>query len=242
MKKNNICVILTATIKVGDIIFTERNDANVRLNDYLNSFIFWLNHKDVENIIFIENSGFDLYSFKALIKNSNKNIEFLSFKQDYFNPEYGKGYGEKLILEYLVKNSILLYNCEKFIKISGRYIALNYSKMISNFKHSTEIYCDLTKNLKYSESVFFGGSINFLIKYINNNNYIIDDSKGVYFEHFLAKCYLDGIKDGLNFQFFIKKPKLIGYSGTSNLMLKTNFFRSIFISIITYLKYKILKY
>ena len=242
MESKKVCLILTATIKVGNIAYTERSNVNDRLNDYLTSFNYWIKHKDVDNIIFIENSGYDLNPFKLHTLNSNKNVEFLSYEQDYFNPNFGKGYGEKNILDFLVSNSTLLYNCESFIKISGRYIALNYSIILKKLHINTDIYCDLTKNLKYSESVLFGGTINFLVKYISNNNYEIDDSKGIYFEHFLAKCFLDGVKDGLNYQFFIIKPKIVGYSGTNNIIIKTNLFKNIFHSIITYLKYKLLKF
>lgn len=234
--------MLTATIEVKNVVFTERNCTTDRLNDYFNSFKFWLLHKDVKNIIFIENSGYDLSIFKTLAANSSKNIEFLSYIEDSFDPKFGKGYGEKLIFNHLVKYSFLLYKCEKFIKISGRYVVTNYRKILHKFNLNTDIYCDLTKNLTYSESVFFGGSIYFLTDYIYKNNFSINDSKGIYFEHFLAQCYLNGIKDNLIFQFFIIKPSIIGYSGTTNFIIKPNLLKNYILSFATFLKSKLLKF
>ena len=242
MNKDDLCLILTATIEVKNVHFTDRNITTVRLNDYLNSFQYWISHKDVKNIIFIENSGFDLSPFKNLVCNTNINIEFISFEQEFFNPKFGKGYGEKLILNYLVDHSLLLCKCDKFIKISGRYIVRNYSIMLNKFDFNTDIYCDISKNLRYSESVFFGGSVYFLKNYIYKSNYLINDSLGLYFEHFLAKCYLDGIKDNLTFQFLIIKPTIIGFSGTSNGLIKPNIFKNFLLRIITNLKFKLLKF
>ena len=56
-------IILTATIDPKNMILVERKSAEQRLNDYLIAFDFWCKNTQVKNIIFIENSGYNLEKF-----------------------------------------------------------------------------------------------------------------------------------------------------------------------------------
>ena len=69
MKQSNITLILTSTIDPRGTHFLKRNKVEDRLNDYKKSFSFWCNRKEIDKIIFIENSGFDLSYFNNYAKN-----------------------------------------------------------------------------------------------------------------------------------------------------------------------------
>ena len=94
MKQSNITLILTSTIDPRGTHFLKRNKVEDRLNDYKKSFSFWCNRKEINKIIFIENSGFDLSYFNNYAKNINdKKIEIISSN---INDSYDK----KMVEDY----------------------------------------------------------------------------------------------------------------------------------------------
>ena len=101
MNNLNFAIILTCTINPGDMPNLVRINTETRLQDYKKSFNFWINNKDTNKIIFIENSGYDLTFFKNLAKsNQEKEIEILSTNSNNFlDKERGKGYGEHTCLK-----------------------------------------------------------------------------------------------------------------------------------------------
>ena len=106
MDNNKLTLILTATIDPRGMHFLKRNNVNDRLNDYKKSFSFWCNRKDLKNIIFIENSGYDLDYFKNYAeKIKDKKIEIISSNiNDTYDKKLGKGYGEHLCYQEIIKN------------------------------------------------------------------------------------------------------------------------------------------
>src|SRR5215472_863042 len=116
------CVILTATISVQpDMCLTIRTDLSARLNDYRQAFIKWLNNPSAERIVLVENSGHDLSEFITLASRyPSKRVEFLSFKCVNFDGARGKGYGEMLCLDHVLRESKLLRESRHFVKASGR--------------------------------------------------------------------------------------------------------------------------
>ena len=80
MNNNKLTLILTATIDPRGMHFLKRNNVNDRLNDYKKSFSFWCNRKDLKNIIFIENSGYDLDYFKNYAEKIVEGILLILFK------------------------------------------------------------------------------------------------------------------------------------------------------------------
>ena len=78
MDSNKTALILTSTIDPKGIKFLERTNIQDRYDDYKKAFIFWINNKLINNIIFIENSGYDLTFFKKKALESKKNIEVIT--------------------------------------------------------------------------------------------------------------------------------------------------------------------
>ena len=79
-------------------------------------------NSNINDLIFLENSGFDLTQFEEIKKYPTKNIEIISSQvNNDFPRNLGKGYGEYLSLNEIIKNSRILDNYDYFIKVSGRY-------------------------------------------------------------------------------------------------------------------------
>lgn len=213
---NKFSLILTCTVDVNGVEQMARADPVKRLDDYIKTFKLWIENPYIENIIFTENSGYDLNEFYEISKSikHNKNIEFLSFNKNNYPRSLGKGYGEYLTLKEVVQNSKQLCVTKRFLKITGRYYIENIKKIIEGFGPNIEIYCNLTKGLTYSDSRVFGGSLVFLNNYLCFYGSSINDSKKKYIEHALAESFLRGVSDGLIWRFLSDTPIINGYSGT----------------------------
>ena len=226
--KFNFALIITATISPKKIPFLKRTSEHDRLNDYISSFKKWCKSPFVKDIIFIENTGYDLSFFRECSKYyPKKKIEIISIdKNNSFAKKLGKGYGEYLCFKEIIKKSKLMKKNNFFLKVSGRYFVKNLKQFIQAFsKYQPDIYVNLKDNLKYADSHIFGGSTIFFSKYILSNAKKINDTKGIFMEHRLAKSVLEGIVDGLNFKNFKIYPNIEGIIGTNNKKIKTNFIK-----------------
>lgn len=109
-------------------------DQKVRLQQYVDSIIFYIKHSLFRNIVFCENSNFkydDVSKLELLASQYNKNFEWISFAGETSKiSTFGKGYGEDEIVDYALENSLLLAKCESFAKVTGRLILQNVDEMI----------------------------------------------------------------------------------------------------------------
>jgi len=77
-ENNRICILLTATIDPGDMIFLKRNEPVIRENDYIESIRKWLSIDEISSIVFCENSDYNLEKIKNATENTEeKNLEFI---------------------------------------------------------------------------------------------------------------------------------------------------------------------
>jgi hypothetical protein len=220
---------MTATIDPKGIKYLVRNNINQRLDDYKKTFLNILNNYNINKIIFIENSGFDVNVFKKYAKqHPNKNIEIISSKvNNYFPREYGKGFGEYLCFKEIVKKSVLFKKCKYFIKTTGRYYIKNFNKIYSEIRQSNnDIYINLQNNFTYAECSIFGGSKNFIQKYILEEIRKTNDSKNIIYEKGVANATLKAISDGLLPSFSSIPPQIQGYIGTNGKKFRMNVFKN----------------
>ena len=236
----NICLLLTATINPINVPFLKRKDLTLREKDYLDSMKKWLRHKDI-NIIFCENSGYDLFKFKKVIEESNHNyVELLSFNGNDEAKIYGKSYCELTLMEYAIKNSIFLKNCDFIFKCTGRNYVKNFSSILKWKKKNNDIFIlvNLGKFLKQSDSRFFGFRLDFFYKYLIKYKSFIDDNRGFFIEHAISRSTLEAIIDGNNWSPLPYWPRYEGTSGTFNISIRQNFFKFLKSS----LRHKIYRY
>lgn len=226
----DICLLVTATVDPKGMKFLVRNDVNVRLNDYKKTFLNILNNYKINKIIFIENSGFNLSIFKEIAKNyPQKNIEIISSDvNNYYPRKLGKGFGEFLCFKEIIKKSVLFKNCKYFIKTTGRYYIKNFNQIYSEMVQSNnDIYINLQKNFSYAECSIFGGSKNFIKKYILEEIRKTNDSKKIIFENGVANATLKAISDGLLPSFNSIPPQIEGFIGTNGKRFRNNMFKNL---------------
>lgn len=224
-KASNYCLLITATIDPKGIKYLVRNDINERLNDYKKTFSNILQNYKINKIIFIENSGYNIDIFRQYAKQyPYKKIEIISSRvNNYFPREYGKGFGEYLCFKEIIKKSSLFKKCKYFIKTTGRYYIKNFNEIYSEIaRYNNDIYIDLQKNFTYAECSIFGGSKNFILKYILEEIRKTNDSKSIIFEKCVANATLKAISDGLLPLFSSIPPQIQGFIGTNGKKFKNN--------------------
>ena len=215
----DIVILLTATIDVQNIPFLQRSDLKIRLSDYKQSLKLWMNNKHTPKIIFCENSGFDLSPLSELCKQNNphhKKIEFLSLDDNHFPRELGKGYGEMRIIKHVFEKSHLIGPDTLIIKVTGRLYIAEIGTIINNIQNrpKADIYCNFKGDLSHAECYIFCSSVLFLKDYLFPRKELINDTKGVFFEHVLARAVHASLSDGYKYSILPGFLDIRGINGT----------------------------
>ena len=230
MKLFDYALILTSTINPGNMPNLVRNDVETRLSDYKKSFKFWLNNKYVKKIIFIENSNFDLSYFKNLIKNiKNKEVEIISSNlNNSYNKNLGKGYGQYLSLNEVFNKSIIASKTDYFIDITGRHCVKNFKEILTDIiKNKSDIYVNITDNLKFADANVYAGSKNFFINYLLPETKMTNDQNNKIFENCVANAVLKAVANGLILSKVPIYADIDGFIGTNGKKYKVNIFKKI---------------
>lgn len=146
MNKN--ILLLTSTIKPKSnqphLKLTNYLD---RLEDYKTALTFYsklLETGEIDNIVYVDNSGFDLSCHADVF--TNKNIEWISFYDLDYPESYHRGYGESRLVDYAFQQSktlIKLDESDKVWRITGRYIIKNICTIIKLAPDKFDFYCNL---------------------------------------------------------------------------------------------------
>jgi len=211
-------VLLTATIRPGNVPCLARRDPSVRIEDYKSALRRWLADPLPNPIVFCENSGYDLTAVERLCRDHNKRVEFISFLEDPTTFPRGKGYGEVGIIAHALKQSSLLRNARRVLKVSGRVYVPNASALVAAMDKfpNVDVFCDLRHNLTWGDSRIFCASKDVLANHLVSRRCLIDDSRGVFLEHALARAIHGVMAEGGQWSQLPVAPLLAGISGTSN--------------------------
>lgn len=226
----DFAIILPCTINPCDMPNVARYDVETRLNDYKKSFNFWIENKNINKIILIENSGYDLSFFNKIAKKfPNKKIEIISSNSNNsFNKKLGKGYGEYLCLKEVFENSKIVKNTDYFIKITGRYIIKNFNSILKDMiSNNADIYLNLSNNLKYSDSVIYGGNKKFFENYVIPEKEKTTDEINNLSENKIANATLKAVSDGLTLSKIPIYADKEGFIGTNGKKLRQNTLKKI---------------
>jgi hypothetical protein len=226
-------LILTGTINPGNMILTNRNNPDVRKEDYKKSLDSWISfNKDgyFNKIIFCENSGVNLSELKNVVHNYSNNNDVVFFQWDDNSKwaSFGKGYGEAKMLEHLIKEANdIISEHDYVIKVTGRIFVPNLKEVLNiNNINDSDIICYPKKENPekgYVDSRVICLKSNIFKTLFKDFALGINDNKGIYFEHVLAsqlQKYAD-LQLGI-IRYFKELPFFIGYSGTSGLKLNNH--------------------
>ena len=221
-KPKKICLLLTSCIYPNkDVPFLELKDSKIRKQQYLLSIEFFIKESNIDKIVFCDSSNAKEESYLTnLAKKYNKNFEWISFVgNNSLVNKFGKGYGEGEIIEYALRNSILLKKSDYILKITGRMIVKNIDLIIkTSCKYDFYCYPILFNN----QNVFLSTKMYIISKklyeeYFLNKYNLVRDMENIYLENIFAKTVLD---NNLKTKVFRIDPDFVGYSGTTGEKLK----------------------
>lgn len=217
-----VFLLLTATVDIRGVD-AARSDPADRLDDYRWALERWSGTDGFDGLILVENSGYDLDELRRIPSAHglrDDGVEFLSFDGQDFPRHLGKGFGENLNLDFVLTHSRLLADrASTVVRVNGRNYVDNIHAFVAALRRPTEILCDLRELLTWGDGRVLGGTVDFFERYVVPYGRDVDDSKGYYFEHALARAVHRGIADGLVWSPFPEPPLVRGHSGTSNEVL-----------------------
>ncbi len=146
-------ILLTATIAPpAGVPALTRTDPRVRTNDYLSALRFYLALPDhaVDRIVFAENSASDLGEFHDLVDRlgGRKAVNLISFDGLQYPAEYGRSYGETILVQSAVERSPLLSGLpagESFWKLTGRLQVRNLANLVASAPADCDLYADFRR-------------------------------------------------------------------------------------------------
>ena len=230
MKNFDFSIILTCTVTPIQMPNLVRSDPEIRFQDYKKSFNFWVKNAFVNKIILLENSNFDLSYFNEIAKNiKNKEIEIISSNSNNeYDKSLGKGYGQYLCLKEIFDQSKIAKTTKYFIDITGRHCVKNFKTIIEDIqKNESDIYVNITDNLKFADANIYGGTKKFFINYLLPETKKTNDSQNKIFENCVANATLKAVSDGMNLSKTPIYADIEGFIGTNGKKYKQNIIKKI---------------
>ena len=230
MKNFDFSIILTCTVNPIQMPNLVRSNPEIRFQDYKKSFNFWVNNAFVNKIILIENSNFDLSYFNEVAADiKNKEIEIISSNSNNeYDKSLGKGYGQYLCLKEIFDQSQIAKTTKYFIDVTGRHCVKNFKAIIEDIiKNESDIYVNITDNLKFADANIYGGTKKFFINYLLPETKKTNDSQNKIFENCVASATLKAISDGMNLSKTPIYADIEGFIGTNGKKYKQNIIKKI---------------
>ena len=208
----SIPILLTSSIDPNNCVFLERSLIEDRKNDYLKSIKLWLTKTNFD-LVYVDNSGYDISFLKEEFKSYGDRIEYHSLNNNNFDRSLGKSYGELEIINYSLENSYKIKQFNFFLKSTGRYFLFNIENIISKI----DLF-DYNFIGHFSENIMHTGFIGFNIDFYKDfykNSFgstnPINDSNHYYLEHFFHYMASKTEK-----KYFLDELGIDGISGTFN--------------------------
>ncbi len=101
-----------------------------------------------QKVVFCDNSGWDLASFRAKVGRGAERIEWLSLDPNDFDISRGKGYNEMILMRQALERSPAIRAAGAFFKVTGRYPIYNLGYFVKKaskaiYAHGKKWYCDV---------------------------------------------------------------------------------------------------
>ena len=188
-------LLLTGTIAPkNDVPLLKVKDPLARYAQYKETIMQYIQNSHFDQIIFCENSGYkipDQDFLSATAKKHKKNIEILQFEGNK-NTRQGRWWWESEILEYAIKNSVLLQSAKNFYKITWRYRCTNINKILQENKDKDICFCKMMPSVKncihtstYTmiNTALFKTTKKFFEQYLVGAGDEVHDDQNIFLEH-----------------------------------------------------------
>lgn len=195
-------VLLTGTIRQDPTALAACIAPQVREKQYQRTLeALAKSRTGVERVVFCENSDAGLKSFEYLFdlyQEKQRVLEIYKVPMPDKQVFMGKGWGEGIIIKWVLENVRSFKEYSGFIKITGRYQVLNLKRIIEIIQR----YLQTNPGLKFvcqhpinerKPSVYtdlFWSDREFYIKNLLDVYKEVDDNNGVYLEHIMARHLL----------------------------------------------------
>lgn len=197
---NKLPLLMTASVStrgMKNACFTDKEREGMyvgALQFYIDKLLNNVNEGGY-NIVFSENSGYDLTRIRDKIKILDPNrIEFISLNPEQFDISKGKGYNELLLINNSLKQSDFIQKSGAFLKVTGRYPIYNINYFVdygSNliFQQNKDLYIDIKDHKIYdwlrlswnghsADVRTFASTVDFYQKNIGNRYAELNDFEG----------------------------------------------------------------
>ena len=214
--KHRVCILLTACISPNGMSYTVLQDPKLREEQYRKALDYYIRATDIP-IIFCENTLSD-FSSDYLFHIQSGRLEYMTFDGNNYNKLRGKGYGEALIMKYVVDNSETIRDCKYVIKITGRLIITDIRRIVYSPLLCLDNLFRSNIKEKFISTYLFIARPRLLQKFVNKyTNLIWEDSPtNDLIEHLWFRAItIDSEFNGITYIPFISIPKVEGISGTT---------------------------
>jgi len=193
MQKINLeqdcALLLTATIDPKGMPNAFPSQINQREEQYSKALKYYIeNLSEIQKFIFVENSGFPLNKLSEIVINSSNDVlnkvEFISLNCNNYPREFGKFYGELMLIEKALEKSAYLQEVSYFAKVTGKLKLINLIDILKELRSDYDFFCDfkdhgwMIKRLLGNKFVrphcdirFFVSSIRFFKSYLKTLHY-----------------------------------------------------------------------
>lgn len=206
-----VTLVLTATVDPQPMPKLVSTEPQTRATEYETALRRWTGDSSIfERIIWWENSGHQL-AHKIAAEFAPK-ISAHVVTEAPFESGLGKGYGEALMLEQIALAGI---DSKYMLKCTGRLSVANIRSLLSSLDSEPDIVIRLTQDFTYVDSRLFVVSSKLLRTLTLGLKGEVNDNRGAYLEHALARRVLRLATEGAQIRFWSAWPRFRGRSGST---------------------------
>ena len=239
-------LVITSSVHVS-APHTVLVDPEEREKQYNESISYFIRESPLTKIVVCDNSGYHYSeSLHDLARAHNKEIELLSFQgNNELVANYGKGYGEGEIMQFVLSNSILVRGVEGFLKVTGRLKIINITGLLHRCNHWENYFMPISLlrprfmvpkaarscvevRVYYTTKTFFR-------EVLFNAHKQIRDKNTFFLEHAYHKAIEMSF---VKVKCFSVPPEIIGMSGSNGWMFKErSLLKKMLIKFVSFLGY-----
>ena len=126
-------LVMSASVDVCGMPGISHESVVNREQQYVETLRFYSRQTCVPHILFVDNSNWDLTRIERQVGHSEK-ISYLSLNENTYPREWGKGYGEFLLMDRAV-DKLVKDNGGRggIVKVTGRFPIINIATMVKEF-------------------------------------------------------------------------------------------------------------
>jgi hypothetical protein len=204
---------LTATIDPGRTPYVTVRDPAVRLEEYQVALRRWLRLRDrFSAILWVENSGHR--AVDRIEEEFSKDVTVVRAPEDPGTAQRGKGLGEVGLLWELYRCG-LIPSDGYLVKCTGRLFVRRSGALLRALDGAPDLVVRLRRDFAYADARFFALRTSRLERVLRTCSAEIDDTRGRYFEHALARATLTEVVEGARLVSWPEPLLFAGRSGSS---------------------------